>query len=155
MTEAARPDDDAMAILGALAEQRACYEEMLSIAAGQRDALLADGPDPLLEVVRRKQQVMERVEAIGRRSAGARDRWVGERDLASPALRSEVDRRADEVAEVLRRLLAAEEEAARMAGALRDETLGRLRQQADTQRLRGAYGKREEEGPKLFDTKQE
>ena len=149
-----RPDDDARLLDAALAEQRACYEEMLGIAEGQRETLLSDDPNPLLDLVRRKQGVMERLEAIGRRMAAARDRWPEERDAASPALRAQVDRRADEVAAVLSRLITSEEEAARMAGALRDETLGRLKKQADTQKIRSAYGPKEAGDAKLFDTKE-
>lgn len=149
-----RPDDDARLLDAALGEQRACYEEMLRIAEGQRDTLLSDDPNPLLDLVRRKQGVMDRLEAIGRRLAAARDRWPEERDAAAPALRAQVDRRADEVAAVLSRLIASEEEAARMAGALRDETLGRLRKQADTQKIRNAYGPKDGGDAKLFDTKE-
>ncbi|GEM_PF-3928591 len=149
-----RPDDDARLLAAALAEQRACYEEMLGIAEGHRETLLSDDPDPLLDLVRKKQGVMERLEGIGRRMAGARDRWPEARDAVEPSLRAGVDRRADEVAEVLSRLIAAEEEGARMAGALRDETLGRLKKQADTQKLRSAYGPKEAGDAKLFDTKE-
>lgn len=149
-----RPDDDARLLSAALAEQRGCYEEMLELAEGQRDTLLSDDPDPLLALVRKKQGVMERLEAIAKRIAAARDRWPAARDAAEPALRAEVDRRADEVAGVLSRLIAAEEEAARMAGALRDETLGRLKKQADTQKLRSAYGPKEAGDAKLFDSRE-
>ncbi|MEK7866332.1 MAG: hypothetical protein AAB434_06580 [Planctomycetota bacterium] len=149
-----KPDDDARLLAAALAEQRACYEEMLGFAEGQRDTLLMDDPNPLLDLVRRKQGVMERLEAIARRTAAARERWPGVRDAAAPALRAEVDSRADEVAAVLTRLIASEEEAARMAGALRDETLGRLKKQADTQKLRSAYGPKDGGDARLFDTKE-
>ncbi len=148
------PDDDARLLAAALAEQRACYEEMLGLAEGQRETLLSDDPDPLLELVRKKQRVMERLEGIDRRMAAARERWAAERSGAAAVLVAEVDRRADEVAAVLTRLLAAEEEAARMAGAIRDETLGRLRKQADTQKIRGAYGPKDAGDAQLFDTRE-
>lgn len=149
-----KPDDDARLLAALLVEQRGCYEEMLAISEGQRETLLGDDPDALLDLVRRKQRVMERLEGIDRRMSDARGRWAEARDAVAADLRAEVDRRADEVASVLSRLIAAEEEAARMAGALRDETLGRLKKQADTQKIRGAYGPRDAGDPKLFDTKE-
>ncbi len=147
-------DDDARLLAEALVEQRACYEELLGLAEGQREILLADDPDPLLELARKKQGVMDRLDGIGRRMAPARDRWPSTREGAAAALRAEVDGRADEVTEVLTRLLALEEEAARMAGALRDETLGRLKRQVETQKLRDAYRPKDAGGPQVFDSKE-
>lgn len=147
-------DDDARLLAEALLEQRGCYEEMLGLAEGQRDVLMADEAEPLLELARRKQRVMDRLDAIGKRMAASRERWPSVREKASAALRAEVDRRADEVEGMLTRLLALEEEAARMAGALRDETLGRLKKQVETQKLRDAYRPKGAGGPQMFDSKE-
>lgn len=149
-----KPDDDARLLAAALAEQRACYEEMLAIAEGQRETLLSGDPDALMDLVRRKQRVMERLERIDRRMEGARDRWAGERDAAATELRAEVDRRVDDVGTLLSRLIAAEEEGARMAGAMRDETLSRLKNHANKAKIRSAYGRKNTGDARWFDSKE-
>lgn len=119
--------------------QRTVYAEMLDLA-GRQDALIGSGDlDALLELVARKQALLQKVAALDARSAAFRTVWKEARAGLDPETVARVEAAAAEVEEVLRRLVEQEKTSSALAEQARIRRHPEMKQGATAKRALGAY----------------
>lgn len=119
--------------------QRAVYAEMLELARRQ-DVLIGSGDlDALLQLVARKQALLQKVAALDARSAAFRAAWKEARAGLDLTLVARVEAAAAEVEEILRRLVEQEKTSSALAEQARVRRHPEMKQGATAKRALGAY----------------
>jgi hypothetical protein len=137
-------DAEWTAAAGALAEglraQREIYAELEAHTRRQGEIILGGRTEEILELANAKESTLARIDAIDRRIAPAKRRWVAERDRLPAALRSRVEEELDLLHDLLAGLIALEGDQQRRVDTARRDSSEQLRRIDGGRRLHQAYG---------------
>ncbi len=122
-----------------LDRQRELYRRLFAHAVRQRDALRSGDTAALLPIVEEKRSLLAAGEEVDRALAPWRERWAELRGHLDADDRAGVDALVGQVEEVLRALLAIEEECTRMVEEGLTVTRGEIQKVTDARKLQSAY----------------
>lgn len=117
---------ESLTLPAALAARRRDLIELLELSRRQLQLIEADDYAQLVSVQGRKQQILERLNAISPAAPTLKDRWARDRDLLPPDDRRECDRTLAESESLLATLLEEEQASATRLVERRDETQKQL-----------------------------
>ena len=78
-------------ILAALDEQVGCYRTLAKLADAQHECVQQSQTEKLLEILSRRQEVLDRIADFERMIAPAKRRWTEYRERLTPGLREKAD----------------------------------------------------------------
>jgi len=113
---------DAGELTGLLSEQRRLYVQLSGLADQQRSLITGDDPERLLAVLGDRQQVLDRLEALGRRLQPYQRNWVQTRARMSRVQEREVDVLVSEINRLLSAIVAKDEADAQLLAARKSST---------------------------------
>lgn len=125
--------------LQTFAARRQCFVELLDLSRQQLGLVESDDYTRLLTLLGGKQQVIHRLEALGRRDPRLWDDWRETRDRLTPPARSACEQVLAETESLLAQLLEQERVSTETLKARRDETARELRSVAAGSRVNQAY----------------
>lgn len=123
-------DDDvrvlAEAVLKKLRREELDYTTILNLTRSQKDALANRDVDLLSEILRKKQNCIDRITAVQKELLKMRPSWEKVRDMAGEQARSEIRSVQDSISAALNSIVAIEKENLDMATALQRDVAGKL-----------------------------
>jgi len=126
--------------LRTFADRRNCIAELLELSQRQLDLVEADDYSRLLGLLGGKQQIISRLEAIGKVRPRLWDDWRAERDRLAPGERQACEETLAQTEALLARLLEHERVSTESLTRRRDDTARALRSVAAGNRVNQAYG---------------
>lgn len=127
--------DQPAQILALLRAQAAGYEQLETLAGRQRALITGDNPEPLLALLAERQKLTAHLQVLAERLQPVRQAWAQYRQRLSTAQAEEAECLLRWMGERLDRVLAGDEEDARLLAARKAAAAGGLRQ---TQTVRAA-----------------
>ena len=127
------------AVVGLLREQCDLYVRLESLVMQQREMVGGDEVEPLIGLLADRQRLSERLTEIGRTLAPIRREWHEFRDQLTPDDRSTADALLSEADGRLQRIIASDEQDARILAARRATVARKLRSSAAGQDAAFAY----------------
>ncbi len=132
--------DRARGFINDLEEAEAIYRRLLGLTRNQSETLRSGVSPELLDLVRAKEEELDRLAKLEARMGPARTAWAELKERISGELRAEVQAVVGRVESVLRELLQTEETEGRCLAEKREETLAQIRRIDSARKVRGAYG---------------
>ena len=126
--------------LQTFAERRQCIAGLLELSQRQLDLVEADDYSRLLGLLGGKQQIISRLEEMGRGRPRLWDEWRQERGRLAPDVRQRCEETLAETEDLLARLLEQERISTECLARRRDDTARELRSVAAGSRVNQAYG---------------
>jgi hypothetical protein len=120
-------------------ERRRCFAELLEQSRTQQQLVETEAYDELLTLLARKQQLIGRLEEIGRTRPDLGRDWRAARDGLSSLARDTCDRILEETENLLRELMERERESTAALAQRRDETRRQLQTVAAGSRVNDEY----------------
>jgi len=120
-------------------DRHACFAGLLELAKFQQQFVEADEYPQLLSLLGRKQQIIGRLEAIGKAQPRLWDDWRAERDGAASAARQACEETLAQTEALLAELLEHERVSTETLAKRRDQTAAQLRAVASGSRVNTAY----------------
>ena len=133
------PAETSEEVLALLREQDLCYARLESHAGQQRSLVVNEDPGPLLALLTERQKLSVALTRIAARLEPVRRNWLFHRAQFSPPQRAEADRLLTAVKERLRRVIARDEEDARLLSARKQAAAEALRATHNTSEALSAY----------------
>ena len=124
-----------------LEEQRLRYEKMVEVTVEQNRLISSSELDALLNVLKKKTQLLLEIDEIERRTAPLRKSWNESREQVDPETAKRVEEAVAGTKEVLQKLLKLEEEGRSMMEERKGATGGKIRDLQQKKKVRDAYGK--------------
>jgi hypothetical protein len=121
------------------ADRRQCFAELLELSRRQLELVEADDYTQLLGLLGGKQQILGRLEALGRGRPALWDDWRSGREHLPPPARQACDEVLAETEALLARLLEHERTSTEALARRRDQTARELRTVAAGSRVNLAY----------------
>ncbi len=131
---------DPLGAIALLTEQRDTYRQLESLGQQQAELIERDEVEPLLTVLAQRQAVIDRLDALNRRSAPIREQWDAVSDRLSETQRQTVRQLVDEVDDLLERIMRRDDQDRTRLAAARDRIGSSLRQATHAATARRAYG---------------
>ncbi len=119
--------------------QRDLYHRLDRLAQSQRRLIAGEDPTALLSLLSRRQTLTQSLVELGERLAPYRQDWAAACAALEPTQRREVQGMVDEVSDLLGRIIAADEEDARMLTARKAKTAAELTAFRGGRRAMSAY----------------
>lgn len=91
-------------IILAMEQQVECYRLLVKLAEAQHAHVQQSEPDALLEVLRRRQEMLDRIEALEKTLAPARKQWAGYVEKLDAPRRAQAERLVAETRAMLERI---------------------------------------------------
>jgi len=126
--------------LETFAERRQCIAGLLELSQRQLDLVEADDYSRLLGLLGGKQQIISRLEEIGRGRPRLWDEWREERGRLAPDVRQRCEQALAETEDLLARLLEQERVSTESLARRREHTARELRSVTAGSRVNQAYG---------------
>ena len=145
--------DRGATVLDALRQERALYARILDLAVRQRREAEAGRTEELLAVLAEKGRLTEEVARAGQGSRQFKTDWAAASARMDPRDAEIGKRLLDEMAGILRSILAEEEACQKLLGRSRDGALEELLRVQKGRRAAQAYGQRPAAGPRFKDEK--
>jgi hypothetical protein len=95
-------------ILAALDEQVACYRKLAKLAEAQHEYVQQSQTEKLLEVLRRRQEVLDRITAFEKTVGPAKREWPEYRSRLAPSLRDKAEALLAETRRLLEQITTAD-----------------------------------------------
>jgi len=125
--------------LKTFADRRQCFAELFELSKQQMRLVDTDDYTQLLKLLGGKQQIISRLEAIGKGRPRLWDDWKAERDRLAPAARHACEKTLEETEALLAELLEHERTSTENLSRRRDQTARELRDVASGTRVNQAY----------------
>lgn len=138
MKKAGKMDYSELALL--LEQQAEAYRLLLSLSQGQKAAFEEGGSRAVMKIVARKQEVINRLEAIDRDLRPYTSRWRSVLSLLPAPARSGVDELVNEIAGLIGRVIESERQMEAILAAAVKEAAGRCRSVSSGLKVARAYG---------------
>jgi hypothetical protein len=135
-TDAMPPAND---FLTTFTERQKCFADLLELSKRQLGLVEDDDYTELLGLLGGKQQIIGRLEALGRARPGLWDDWRSQREHLAPAARNACDETLTQTEALLARLLEHERSSTEALARRRDQTARELRTLAAGSRVNQAY----------------
>lgn len=136
----AKPDArDSGSVHGMIRAQRDLYRDLQHLAGRQRRLIAADDPGALLAVLSQRQQITRSLVELGDRLAPYREDWPAACQALPPVERREVREMLDEVSDLLGRIIASDEDDARLLTARKTQIAATLGSFQGSRQAVGAY----------------
>ncbi|MHC4608547.1 MAG: flagellar export chaperone FlgN [Planctomycetota bacterium] len=145
---------DAEQFLKDLAEQRRLYEKMTEGAEEQNRVIASADMDALLGILKKKTALLQEIEEIEKRTAPMREAWKTERGSLDAETVRRVEEAVRETQEVLKKLLALEEQGRSMMQGQKGDTGDKLKDIQQKKRMLDAYGKSSPPESRFYDKSQ-
>jgi hypothetical protein len=126
--------------LRTFADRRQCIADLLELSQRQHDLVESDDYSRLLGLLGGKQQIISRLEAIGKGRPQLWDEWREERGRLAPNDRQRCEQTLAETEALLAELLEQERVSTESLARRRDHTARQLRSVAAGSRVNQAYG---------------
>src|SRR5262249_9549529 len=120
-------------------DRQQCFAELLELSQKQLGLVEADEYAQLLGLLGGKQQIIARLDTIGKTRPQLWDEWRLERDRLAPRIRRECEQALAETEALLSQLLESERVGTERLARRRDETARALRTVASGTRVNQAY----------------
>lgn len=128
-------------LLRLLTGQRELYRELEALSQRQRSSITSDRPEALLDVLTRRQRIIQALGRLNERLAPYRERWAEEYGQLDESARRQVDACLEEIHSLLRVILQADQEDGAMLSARREILSRELGRTADGQAANSAYAR--------------
>lgn len=115
-------DCDVDLLISLLRRQVAIYARLEQLSARQRDLITTEDQQQLLSLLAERQKLVDELSVLNQRLTPLREYWRNHRETVAPALRGEADQLVNQAADILRRVLGADEQDARMLSARKAQT---------------------------------
>jgi len=145
--------DDVLRLHDALVLQRDKYAEVAAMSERQRALLESGDLEGLMSLIEAKRARLEEVESVKRGVADAMQRWPQLRSSCPPEVARRVEAVVEEIRAILEKILRVEEEDRGRFERGRDERAAEIRDLRQRQKLRDAYGQKEQGGAGFVDDK--
>jgi hypothetical protein len=126
--------------LQTFADRRQCVADLLELSQRQLELVEADDYSRLLGLLGGKQQIISRLEEIGKGRPRLWDEWREERGRLTPDVRRSCEQTLAETEDLLARLLEQERVSTESLARRRDHTARELQSVAAGSRVNQAYG---------------
>lgn len=127
------------AILDLLSAQASLYDRLESYAVHQRALIQSDDPQPLIGVLAERQKLVVELADIAGRLSGVRKRWESCLESFDPDQRKQADELLSKAREHLKRVLAHDDEDARLLSAKKQAAIQEASEVQTTARAMEAY----------------
>ncbi len=125
--------------LKTFSERRQCFADLFELSKHQLRLVETDDYTQLLKLLGGKQQIISRLEAIGKGKPRLWDDWREERDRIEPAARQACEETLAETEALLAELLEHERASTESLSLRRDQTARQLREVTSGSRVNQAY----------------
>jgi len=124
-----------------LIEQRDLYRDLEALSQRQRSCITSDQPEALLDVLSRRQRIIQALGRLNERLAPYRECWAQVYGQLSESARRQAAGYLAEIDSLLRAILLADREDGAMLSVRRDTLSGELSRSVDGQAANSAYGR--------------
>lgn len=150
----AEPNGSDLALaLSALETERGVYARILELSRKGRELAAAGQGEELLAVIAEKGQLSEQAAAAGERSRALKAGWDTLAGRLGAAERERGRRLIDEVRELLRQIIAEDDECQKLLAGKRDGKLEELLRVQQGRKMHQAYGRKPPASPHFKDEK--
>jgi len=139
--------------LSALETERSVYARILELSRKGRELAAAGKSEELLAVIAEKGRLSEQAAAAGERSRALKAGWDALSARLGAAERERGRRLIDEVRELLRQIIAEDDECQKLLAGKRDGKLEELLRVQQGRKMHQAYGRRPPASPHFKDEK--
>lgn len=129
-------------ILNLLREQVSLYSQLESLAQKQHDSISDDDAGPLLAVLASRKTISARLSSIAVGLRPIRTNWPDIRDRLNPVMKDEADHLWSVARQSIQRLMAGDEQDARLLAARKESIRKELRQTHSSSNALSAYKNR-------------
>ena len=126
-------------VLQLLQAQAEFYEQLATLAGRQRNLITADNAEPLLGILAQRQQLTTRIARLAEKLKPVREQWSAYRAGLAPAQQKHADHLLTRTQELLGRVMASDEQDAKLLKARKEATAGVLRGNQANRAVLAAY----------------
>ncbi len=131
---------DAEALIALLRRQVSIYTRLEQLSGRQRDLIAAEDQRQLLALLAERQKLVDALGALNQGLIPLQKYWRANRDTVAPSLRTEADQLVGRAGEILKRILGADEQDARVLSARKAQTAKEVTALAQSRQAFEAYG---------------
>ena len=131
----AKPEE----VLQLLEEQAKLYEQLAVLAGRQRTLITADNAEPLLGILAQRQRLTTRIAHLADQLKPVREQWPAYRARLTPAQQQRADHLLTSVQQLLSRVMASDEQDAKLLKARKEATANGLRGNQANRAVLAAY----------------
>ena len=131
---------DAEALISLLRRQVSIYTRLEQLSGRQRGLIVAEDPKQLLTLLGERQELVDELGVLNQGLIPLQKYWRANRETVAPSLRAEVDQLVGRAGEILKRILGADEQDARILSARKVQTAKQVAALAQGRQAFDAYG---------------
>ena len=151
MTHESRSPRDTVELMELLRRQRDSYRDLRRLAERQRRLISEDHPGDLLLLLAQRQKLTREIVEMGQQLAPARQSWSATRESLDPAERREAEQMLAEASGLLGRIIADDEQDARLLAARKTQTAAAIEAARADRQAVVAYAATEGRLPRRLD----
>lgn len=134
-----------------LALEQERYDRIVEVTEEQKRVITTSDMDALLRLLQRKNHLLQEIEEIEKRTRPAKETWKTSRESWESGTMRRVEEAFTRIQEVLKRLLALEEEARDLMEKQKGTTVAQIREVQRKKKVLDAYGRGKPPESRFYD----